>query len=88
MSNPKELKFTFLNKCNYAGGKWIEFWTGDNDSEKWDMCSKTGYFYEALEKANMYDYFQKNGCKGIKITWEKWGGSWEIKCIGFRNGKN
>lgn len=81
------LKYTVLNRSNYYG-KWIEFWTDDNHGHDYNLSSKFGYFHEALERAGMMDFYCENGCKGIKVTWEKIGINWEIKHIGFKSCTN
>ena len=63
-------------------GKWQEFWVKEKDSQRpnssFDMCSKSGYFWEAVAKAGLRDKILSDGVKGLRLKWGLRGPNWEI----------
>jgi hypothetical protein len=75
---------TTIQKVKFDG-KWVEFWYEENENDNgvadrdYDISSKAGYLWEAIEKAGIYDEVISNGLKGKKLKWEKIGYNYEIK---------
>jgi len=77
---------TFTIKKVKFVDKWVVFWFKERDeiftSENFDLCSKSKYIGEAVEKANLRDRVQNKGYVGLKVTWELIADTnWEIKSI-------
>lgn len=68
-----------------SAGKWLELWTDKPrlDNGDWDRCTKAGRFWDAVEKADLYDYILNHGAQGLKLIWTQNNpnGIWEIERI-------
>ena len=82
----KDILIATIKKVHFTG-KWVEFWfEKDIESEgsdvvhtkPYDMSSKSGYLWDAIDKADIYDDIISNGLKGKKLQWKKIGINWKI----------
>jgi hypothetical protein len=63
-------------------GKWMEFWFKEGDVFEQGLpfhaSSKSGYFWEAVEKEGLMDEVTNLGVQGMGMIWEKNGYNFEI----------
>lgn len=79
-----ETQILTIKKLHFTG-KWVEFWFEEDvkggesyEGSTYDLSSKSGYLWEAVEEADIYDEITTNGFKGKKLQWKKIGMNWEI----------
>ncbi len=79
-----EERILTVKDINFSG-KWMEFWFEETGTTpallSFDLCSKTGYVWDAVEKAGIEKDVCLNGLKGRKIKWVLKGQNWEIDSI-------
>jgi len=56
-----------------TGVKWIEFWFQDHHQVYYSFhkCAKQGYFNQAIDEADLYDYVMNNGVHGLSIEFDE-----------------